>query len=71
MSPLATINHHYIKDNFMTPKTINSAVPHKCRTDSENKIAEIEKQAINNKMSYGQYVAILEGKKKNKYDIHR
>ena len=24
-----------------------------------------------NKMSYGQYVAILEGKKKNKYDIHR
>lgn len=55
----------------MIPKTINSAVPHKCRTDSENKIAEIEKQAINNKMSYGQYVAILEGKKKNKYDIHR
>ena len=54
----------------MTPKTINSTVPHKCRTDSENKIAEIEKQAINNKMSYGQYVAMLEEEKKKDYMQH-
>lgn len=55
----------------MPAKIIDFTAPHKRKPESEIRISEIEKKAIEQNMSYGQYVAMLEEEKKNKYDIHR
>lgn len=55
----------------MPAKIIGFIAPNKRKTESEIEISKVEKMALDKRMSYGQYVAILEGKKKNKYDIHR
>lgn len=51
----------------MAAKIIDYTASHKRITNSENKIAEIEKQAIEKKMSYGQYVALIEKEKKKEF----
>ena len=48
----------------MPAKIISFIAPYKRKTESEIKISEIEKKALDKKMSYGQYVAMLEEEKK-------
>ena len=48
----------------MPAKIIDFTAPHKRKTESEIRISEVEKMALDKKMSYGQYVAMLEEEKK-------
>ncbi len=51
----------------MPAKIISFIAPYKRKTESEIKISEIEKKALDKKMSYGQYVAMIEEEKKKGY----
>lgn len=51
----------------MPAKIIDFTAPHKRKTESEIRISEVEKMALDKKMSYGQYVAMLEEEKKKDY----
>ena len=51
-------------------KIIDFTAPHKRKTESEIRISEVEKMALDKKMSYGQYVAMLEEEKKKDYMQH-
>lgn len=55
----------------MPAKIIDFTAPHKRKTESEIRISEVEKMAIDKKMSYGQYVAMLEEEKKKGYDTRK
>lgn len=44
----------------MPAKIIDFTAPHKRKTESEIEISKVEKMALDNKMSYGQYVAMIE-----------
>ena len=48
----------------MPAKIISFIAPYKRKTESEIKISEIEKKALDKKMSYGQYVSMIEEEKK-------
>ena len=48
----------------MPAKIIDFTAPHKRKTESEIEISKVEKMALDKKMSYGQYVAMLEEEKK-------
>lgn len=50
----------------MPAKIIDFTAPHKRKTESEIRISEVEKMALDKKMSYGQYVAMLEEEKEKK-----
>lgn len=50
--------------DLMPAKIIDFTAPHKRKTESEVRISEVEKMALDKKMSYGQYVAMLEEEKK-------
>lgn len=50
----------------MPAKIIDFTAPHKRKTESEIRISEVEKMALDKKMSYGQYVAMLEEEKKKR-----
>jgi hypothetical protein len=52
---------------LMPAKIISFIAPYKRKTESEIKISEIEKKALDKKMSYGQYVAMIEEEKKKGY----
>ena len=52
-------------------KIIDFTAPHKRKTESEIRISEVEKMALDKKMSYGQYVAMLEEEKKKGYDTRK
>ena len=47
----------------MPAKIINFIAPNKRKTESEIRISEIEKKAIERNMSYGKYVAMIEEEK--------
>ena len=51
----------------MPSKIIDFTAPHKRKTESEIEISKVEKMALDNKMSYGQYVAMIEEEKKKGY----
>ena len=51
----------------MPAKIIDFTAPHKRKTASDIEISKVEKMALDKKMSYGQYVAILEEEKKKEY----
>lgn len=51
----------------MPAKIISFIAPNKRKNESEIKISEIEKMALDKKMSYGQYVAMIEEEKKKGY----
>ena len=51
----------------MPAKIIDFTAQHKCKTQSEIEISKVEKMALDKKMSYGQYVAMLEEEKKKEY----
>ena len=51
----------------MPAKIIDFTAPHKRKTESEIRISEVEKMAIDKKMSYGKYVAMIEEEKKKEY----
>lgn len=55
----------------MPAKIIDFTAPHKRKTESEIRISEVEKMALDKKMSYGQYVAMLEEEKKKGYDTRK
>lgn len=55
----------------MPGKIIDFTAPHKRKTESEIRISEVEKMALDKKMSYGQYVAMLEEEKKKGYDARK
>ena len=55
----------------MLAKIIDFTAPHKRKPESEIRISEIEKKAIEQNMSYGQYVAMLEEEKKKGYNIRK
>ena len=55
----------------MPAKIIDFTAPHKRKTESEVRISEVEKMALDKKMSYGQYVAMLEEEKKKGYDTRK
>ena len=44
----------------MPAKIIDFTAPHKRKTESEIEISKVEKMALDKKMSYGQYVAMIE-----------
>lgn len=48
----------------MPAKIIDFTAPHKRKTESEIEISKVEKMALDKKMSYGQYVAMIEEEKK-------
>ena len=48
----------------MPAKIIDFTPPHKRKTESEIRISEVEKMALDKKMSCGQYVSMLEEEKK-------
>lgn len=48
----------------MPAKIISFIAPNKRKTESEIKISEIEKKAIERNMSYGKYVAMIEEENK-------
>ena len=52
----------------MPAKIIDFTAPHKRKTEIE--ISKVEKMALDKKMSYGQYVAMLEEEKKKDYMQH-
>lgn len=54
----------------MDTKIISFISPHKRKTESEIEISKVEKMALDKKMSYGQYVAMLEEEKKKDYMQH-
>ena len=54
----------------MPAKIIDFIAPHKRKTESEIEISKVEKMALDKKMSYGQYVAMLEEEKKKDYMQH-
>lgn len=54
----------------MDTKIISFISPLKRKTESEIRISEVEKMALDKKMSYGQYVAMLEEEKKKGYMQH-
>ena len=54
----------------MPAKIVDFTAPHKRKTDSEIEISKVEKMALDEKMSYGQYVAMLEEEKKKDYMQH-
>lgn len=51
----------------MDTKIISFISPLKRKTESEIEISKVEKMALDNKMSYGQYVAMIEEEKKKGY----
>lgn len=51
----------------MPAKIIDFTAPHKRKTESEIRISEVEKKAIERNMSYGKYVAMIEEEKKKRY----
>lgn len=55
----------------MPAKIIDFTAPHKRKTESEIRISEVEKMALDKKMSYRQYVAMLEEEKKKGYDTRK
>ena len=55
----------------MPAKIIDFTAPHKRKTESEIRISGVEKMALDKKMSYGQYVAMLEEEKKKGYNIRK
>ena len=48
----------------MDTKIISFISPHKRKTESEIEISKVEKLALDRKMSYGQYVAMIEEEKR-------
>lgn len=50
----------------MDTKIISFISPLKRKTESEIEISKVEKMALDKKMSYGQYVAMLEEEKKKR-----
>lgn len=48
----------------MPAKIVDFTAPYKRKTESEIEISKVEKMALDKKMSYGQYVAMLEEEKK-------
>ena len=54
----------------MPAKIIDFTAPYKCKTESEIEISKVEKMALDKRMSYGQYVAMLEEEKKKYYMQH-
>ena len=68
------LEHHSSSDVFllkggelMPAKIIDFTAPHKRKTESEIEISKVEKMALDNKMSYGQYIAMIEEEKKKGY----
>ena len=51
----------------MPAKIIDFTAPHKRKTESEIEISKVEKMALDKKMSYGKYVAMIEEEKKKEY----
>lgn len=54
----------------MPAKIIDFTAPYKRKTKSEIEISKVEKMALDKRMSYGQYVAMLEEEKKKDYMQH-
>lgn len=52
---------------LMPAKIIDFTAPHKRKTESEIEISKVEKIALDKKISYGQYVAMIEEEKKKGY----
>lgn len=48
----------------MPAKIIDFTAPYKRKTESEIEISKVEKMALDKRMSYGQYVAMLEEEKR-------
>ena len=48
----------------MPAKIIDFTAPHKRKTESEIEISKVEKIALEQNMSYGQYVAMIEEEKR-------
>lgn len=51
----------------MPAKIISFIAPYKRKTESEIEISKVEKMALDKKMSYGQYVPMIEEEKKKGY----
>lgn len=68
----ARLCFYFFKGGELMPaKIIDFTAPHKRKTESEIRISEVEKMALDKKMSYGQYVAMLEEEKKKGYDTRK
>lgn len=53
--------------NEMDTKIISFISPLKRKTESEIEISKVEKMALDKRMSYGKYVAMIEEEKKKGY----